>query len=315
MWRSTLRLLALVPIALSVAAEARASVVQLPERVEVVADRVCLGDLNGRLSAELRAVPLGYAPYPGHYRWVARDEVLSALRRAGFADVTLRMPDRLLLTRASQKLEEAPVREAIEGHLAALFPELRITILDCEMPQEVFLPAGSVRVEVDGASPPTTLDGISLKLNMLVDGRHERSQWARVRAKAEGRVVVLARDLGFDEALRRGDLVLEIREIQRPDGFFTDLESVEGAVARRALRKGTVLTPRDVKEPVLVRRGDVVTLIAKGASFRLSTSARARDSGGRGDSVVVENLDSRQLIAGTVVGPRTVEILVSEASQ
>jgi flagellar basal body P-ring formation protein FlgA len=294
------------------ASSAWARIIQLPERAEVGSDRVSLGDLDDRLPAELGAVSLGYAPYPGHHRWVDREEVLGALRRAGFADATVRMPDRVLLTRASQKLGEAPVREAIEAHLAALFPDLTITILECEMPQEVFLPAGSIRVEVDGSNPPGNLDGVSLKLNMLVDGRHERSQWARVRAKAEGRVVVLDRDMGFDETFRRTDLLLETRQIQQLSGYFTSLETVEGAVSRRALRKGTILGPRDVKEPVLVRRGDVVTLIARGAAFQLSTSARARDAGGRGDSVVVRNLDSNQLIAGTVVGPRTVEILVPE---
>ena len=48
-----------------------------------------------------------------------------------------------------------------------------------------------------------------------------------------------------------------------------------------------------IRRPVVVRRGDAVTLYARSAGLRVRTTVRAREDGGVGDLITVESLDDR----------------------
>ena len=124
-------------------------------------------------------------------------------------------------------------------------------------------------------------------------------------------MVVLRRDVAYGETLTAGVVALEDRELKSLDGYLASLESVVGSVARKKMASGEVLYCRDVEEAVMVRRGDTVTLVARGPRFALSTTAQARDSGRRGEAISVVNLDSRQVVQARVVDAGVVETLVS----
>jgi len=280
----------------------------LPDRIEVRNDQVSLRDLSPDVPTEYGDVSFGYAPYPGLHRWLTRTEVLSTLRRAGITDLQVKMPDQVLLNRASSLLDLGLVRNAVSTYLSSVHPGMTIEILDLEMPQDVALPEGNVMVKVNASNIPTRLDGVTLKLDVSVDGHHQRSQWVRVRARATGAVVVLLRDIGFGETLKASDLAVDQREVQELEGCITNPDLVTGSVLKRSLEKGEILRGRDVQEPVLVKRGESVTLIARTAALSISTAARARDSGSRGDLVTVENVSSKQLIQARVVGMGIVQV-------
>jgi flagella basal body P-ring formation protein FlgA len=307
--RRPLKLLALlILVGIPAGLPLRGQVIVLPDRVEVRNEQISLGDLSADVPVEYAEVSFGYAPYPGHHRWLTRTEVMSTLKRAGIADLKVRMPEQVLLNRASSLLDPRIVREAVASYLASFHPGITIELVDLEMPQDVALPEGDVVVSVASSNIPTRFDGITLKLDITVDGLHQRSQWVRVRARATGPVAVLLRDVGFGEGLKASDLVVETREVKELDGCIGNPEVVIGAVLKRSMAKGEILRDRDVQEPVLVKRGETVTLLARTAALSISTSARARDSGSRGDVVTVENLSSRQLIQARVVGLGTVQV-------
>jgi len=77
------------------------------------------------------------------------------------------------------------------------------------------------------------------------------------------KVVVLRRSLARGERLTPD--MLELRERNTAllqYGYFRSPSEVSERVARRALPAGTVLTPVNVAAPVLVKRGERVTLVA-----------------------------------------------------
>ncbi len=309
---SLLRTAALaVLLTLSTAGAAWAQVIRIPDRVEVREEHLNLGDLARGVDGSLADLSFGYAPYPGHVRWVSRAEVLAALRRAGCAAPRLEMADKVLVTRASQMLAADPVKEAVHRYFAAAYPALELEVIEMEVPLDVALPAGDVQLSVESANAPTRLDGVTLKLRIAVDGKSDRSQWVHLRARARGRLVTTSRPVAFGEALNRSNLQLEERVVDRLDGLLTDLDQVAGSVSKRALEAGEVLTERDFDQPVLVKRGDLVTVVARLRNLTISASARARDSGGRGDWIVVQNLDSKQLVEARVIGANRVEVALA----
>lgn len=78
-------------------------------------------------------------------------------------------------------------------------------------------------------------------------------------------------------------------------------ESIIGQVARRALAAGVPLQQRQFEAKPLVRRGQQVSVEARGANFRVSREGKALDTGGLGDSVRVQ-FGNRNLINARVVG-------------
>lgn len=283
----------------------------VPDRVEVDTEQISLGDLLVGLEGPAARTRVGYAPYPGHHRWVSRKEILGTIERLGLDPSRWNIPDRVLIVRGSRTVSELQVREAIEDFVERQFPGLRIQIEEIEMPQEVVLPLGDVEIRVNDRNPPAHLRGSTLRLDFYVDGRVKGSQWARVTATAVGEVAVLKRSLDYGETLTASAVALEKRELKVLDDYFASLDLVLGAVARKKLTVGEIVQRRDIREALMVKRGDVVTLLAKGPRFTLSTSARARDNGSRGDSITVENLDSRQVVQARVVDAGVVETLVS----
>ena len=106
-------------------------------------------------------------------------------------------------------------------------------------------------------------------------------------------------------------MAIEVRQFDQLAGIFTNKNDVVGSVAKRSIQEGEILTEKDLKEAILVNRGDVVTLLARGSAFVVSALGRSRGTGSRGDAVVIENLDSKQLVHATVVGNKTVEVVIA----
>ncbi|MCF7976969.1 MAG: flagellar basal body P-ring formation protein FlgA [Chromatiaceae bacterium] len=77
--------------------------------------------------------------------------------------------------------------------------------------------------------------------------------------------------------------------------------SIIGQVARRALAAGIPLQQRQFEAKPLVRRGQQVSVEARGANFRVSREGKALDTGALGDSVRVQ-FGHRDLINARVVG-------------
>lgn len=62
-----------------------------------------------------------------------------------------------------------------------------------------------------------------------------------------------------------------------------------------------------LSNPVLVKRGDAVTMIARVEGIEVSTAGEALDAGGEGTIVRVRNASSGQVVRMRVAGPGTVE--------
>lgn len=306
--------LATVTTALFFFTFASGEVIRIDERVEVNSEQISLGDIAQILpeNSNLAQIPIGYAPYPGYYRWISKPDIESCLHKWGFDQkVEIKMKERVLVTRESQLVDSATIESEVSRFLASSFPDYRITIRELQVPSDLFLPSGPLEVSVDSPASLNRLDGVSLKLNFTSRGERLKSQWVRVSAVAEGTVVVLRQDVPYGKSLSRSDLTAEIRSFNRLESYITNENDVIGCIAKRALREGEILTRRDLKEAVLVNRGDVVTLLARGPAFVVRALGRSRDSGSRGDAVVIENLDSKQLVHATVVGNKTVEVVVA----
>ncbi|MGA2034593.1 MAG: flagellar basal body P-ring formation chaperone FlgA [Thermoguttaceae bacterium] len=122
-------------------------------------------------------------------------------------------------------------------------------------------------------------------------------------------VVTTTRALARGAVIRAGDV--ELQEDESGDdesGSFHVVAEVVGKEAIRAVAAGKALTQDAVRAPLLVHRGEVITVYAHSAGISIRTTARARDEGSQGDLVSVESLLDRSTFYGRVSGVREVEV-------
>lgn len=123
------------------------------------------------------------------------------------------------------------------------------------------------------------------------------------------RVVTLTRALARGDVAGRDDVVID-RQPRRQVGALraTDPEQIVGLAARRSLRAGQPVSPGDFTRPLVVARGDSVTIVFETSSLTVTARGQALGSGALGDLVDVLNPQSKRTVHATVAGPGKVVV-------
>lgn len=130
-----------------------------------------------------------------------------------------------------------------------------------------------------------------------------------VRVSTPPQVPVAVKPLPRGALVRPEDVVLTSSIPANEQGdSLRSLEEIVGRETTRAIAEGHPFERNALRSPVMVRRGDVVTVYARSAGIRVRTLARARDEGGVGDLIAVESLQDRKAYFARVSGAHEVEV-------
>ncbi len=91
----------------------------------------------------------------------------------------------------------------------------------------------------------------------------------------------------------------------------TSIEQLIGMEARQPIVAGDVIFTDKVQAPVLVKRGEIVTVVSQVGSIRVTTTARARQDGSRGELVQLESLGTRETYDAQVTGLREAAVFAT----
>ncbi len=129
------------------------------------------------------------------------------------------------------------------------------------------------------------------------------------------RIVITRRTLRRGEILQVVDLELALPPLgSDPAVAITSLEDAIGRETTHSIGTGQPLEAAWLRKPLLVKRGEVVTVFARNSNITVRTNARAVEDGGQGDVVTVERLDDRQRFAARVIGVQELEVFVSSVN-
>ena len=107
------------------------------------------------------------------------------------------------------------------------------------------------------------------------------------------RVVVAKRSIERNKILNENDLVITYRNDIKGGDYYSDVKELVGKSVVNNIRDDAVITSRMVQNPILVRKGDVVTVYAKASGIAVKDTAKALDNGSLGDLVTLQRLKSR----------------------
>ena len=122
-------------------------------------------------------------------------------------------------------------------------------------------------------------------------------------------VPVLTRRLRSGEIIERDDIATRAMRLSTVGhNTLTDPEKIIGMSSRRTLSMGKPIGGGDVREPLMVARGGLVTMIYRTPNMVITAQGKARQNGVRGDTVRILNTSSGKTIEAVIVGPNEVAV-------
>ncbi len=124
-------------------------------------------------------------------------------------------------------------------------------------------------------------------------------------------VLVAAQPLERGKILAAEDVLLADRDLNTViGGYLTDPRLAMGRVLRRGIPAGTVIGPAGLEAPVLIRRGQPVSVEARSGAIRVAMAGVAQADGALGEMIPVRNVQSKKILQGIVRNEKSVEIHV-----
>ncbi|HSK40785.1 MAG TPA: flagellar basal body P-ring formation chaperone FlgA, partial [Arenibaculum sp.] len=197
--------------------------------------------------------------------------------------------------------------------IAARVPEGRVELEVDNRLMEVHLPAG----ETPDAAPVLVVETLDHDRS---HGRFSATVLARTptgeaRFPVSGRALAVVDLPVLNRTIRSGEVIgdaditwIEQRMTRNADRAVRDAADLVGMSPRRTLPPNAPVHPRDLRQPSLVARGSLVTMVLESRSMTLTAQGRALQDGADGDVVRVVNTMSNRTIEATVAGPGLVAV-------
>jgi len=299
--------------------DAGVSIKMRPE-VTVDGDTLLLGDIaviesrDSVLVRELEALVVGRAPMPGKSRQIDAAYIVLRLKQKGIPEewVALNETDMSRVTRSSTTLRREDIRRIIQDALDKkdLFQGQQGEIKEIRVTNDLLLPAGRLSYRVDISEKPSRSNRIPVSVSIFLDGRHFRKVWASLVVDIHREVVVLNHAMRRYQRITTDDVSrvsMPLSDI--PQNAIHGDQNVVGKRVKKSLLSGTVLRTDTVELPPLIKRGDVVTILATSGALQVTTLGTAKNNGQQGDRIRVVNLDTRKVLFGYILDSKTVQVV------
>ena len=307
-----MRLHSLVLLALLAAAPAAASAL-LRADTTVDGDTVTLGDVfeDAGAAAEVR---LAAAPPPGERVALSASGVRAIARANGIEWGGSLGTKRVWVARSGSAVSKADIVAAIEDALyeSGLDGMVRVELASRRFQLHVpidMMPSVAVE-EVD-------YDSRTRRFKATLVAPAEGTGGARAEVSGSAHryveVPVLAHAVAVGDIIEEDDIDwIELRADRVRRNIVTDSAEIIGLAPRRRIRAGDAIRSRDVQRPVVVAKGELVTLIMQTESMMLTVSGRATEDGSQDEVIDVINTESRRVVQGIVEGPTRIRVVPRE---
>src|SRR5579862_24088 len=304
MMRIFVAFLLLLPV---LAPRPSAAQTQLQPSVTVTGAVVHLGDLftNTGLHASDAVAP---APALG-LRVTYSAQWLAAIAREHYLNWSPASDfDQTTVERASRVISEDLVTQRLLQAMPASVQAADASITLDNGGQRILVPAeASDALDVEGLN----LDARTGRFSALVSAPPGNTDAPRLRLT--GRLVILVSVAVSNRAIAANEIVGrdDVEQLKMPRerlaaDAITDPDQLIGKSARHSLRAEQPLRLSDVQAPIVVHKGDLVSVELRTSTMELSTQGKALEDGALGTTVRVVNTQSNRTIDTIVAGTNLV---------
>lgn len=256
---------------------------------------------------------IGRAPLPGNSLEFEAADLNRRLKQNGFdpADLVLQIPPKVVVKRSlivmSREKIKTLVSDYITKNLLADLPDARIK--DIRVAEEIELPDGRVTYTVSPTQNAEAMGKIQFTIDFDVNGKFFKRAWATATVEVFSDVVVTKKPLGRYKPITEDDIEVQKMDLANlPSDVILDPDAVLGKRTKRAIGSQTVLRPNLIEFPPLVKRGDVVVIVAETDGLKATALGEVRKKGRIGERIPVINFDSKKILYARVVDANTVKV-------
>jgi len=299
------------PLALANAAAAQTATPALRESVTVSGDVVRIGDLVEN-AGPVADIPIFRSPDLGTTGAVTTERIVEAIRPHQLIDIDTRGLAEVVVMRLSRAIDA----EEITGRVAEALHEQcglgKASDIAVNFDHEVRTlqvepnVTGTLQVLNLSCDPHTTRFDVTFDLPASAELHHHPARFTGTAFDTVAAVAV-QRPIERGEVLKESDLTI-LRRPKSETGAISDIADAVGFAARRELRPGQPLHTADLTKPDVVQRNDSVTIVYQAPGLMLTLRGQAQESGARGDSIGVLNLESKRVIQAVVAAPGRVMV-------
>jgi len=284
--------------------------------ITVDTDVVRLGDLFADVGEKQDAI-VAAAPPPGEKAVFNAIRLQSIARRAGLSWQPQSRHESAVVRRTGRLISADDVRKLIQASLdkSGVPAGYQIALSKHDL---TFHVAADDNRELRVAHTRFNPEG--KQFSAIVEVPDDGSSYRRLQVTGSVyevvNVPVLARSIQRGETIRARDLdFVQLRRKAIGRNTIVDSNLIVGKTPRRYLQTGKPIRMADIRPPVLVEKGKLVTLTLKNRHMLITAQGKALEDGAKGEVIRVSNTRSRQTVQGVVVAPNKVAIRLSDITQ
>lgn len=176
--------------------------------------------------------------------------------------------------------------------------DTRLRLNQCETELEAFWPASSKKSG-------------RITVGVRCPGKKPWSIYVPARIDIYKHVLVANRILPRNTTLTKSDLKLSkvnITDIRQD--YISSKNQLIGYRTKRHLKVGDILSSNSIAAPMLIKRGEKVTIMAESKGMQVIMSGTAMHNGTKGETVKVRNTSSNRVIEGTVIAKSKIKVVL-----
>jgi flagellar basal body P-ring formation protein FlgA len=293
--------------------------IRISPNVQINGEDILLGKIAGieghdpPLVQKLSSIVIARAPLPGQSRALEKKVFKLRLKQNGInlSQLALDIPAKVVLTRNYIEISREKIKMLVSDYIQknVIKDNADGSIKDIQVADNLQLPDGRITYKVVPPRNRDLLGKIPFSVHFDVNGKFYKRVWATATVEVMVDVVISKKPLGRHKPITEDDIELLKMDLAKlPSGAITDPEAVLGKRAKRAIGAKTVLRTDLVELPPLVKRGDVVVIIAESGGLKITALGEVKKKGRLGESIPVMNYDSKKILYGRVLDSSTVKV-------
>jgi len=290
------------------------------EKAEIDSDSIQLGQIariggdDPVLVQRLKRIVIARAPLPGKSRHLNENYIRLRLKqeKIDLSQIRLASPKGIEVIRGFVEITKEDIKRAVSDFIYASIPwdREKVKIRDIRVRDNVILPKGKITYSVEPLKNTDFKGSVPLPLHFKVNGSFHKRVLVTADIEVLAEVVVTKRPLKRHRRITEDDI--EVREknlAELPSNIILDYEEVLGKRAKRNIGANRVLRSDLIEFPPLVKRGDVVLIVAESSGLRITALGMVKQrEGRRGERIRIENIDSKKSLYGRLLDAKTVKV-------
>lgn len=178
--------------------------------------------------------------------------------------------------------------------IGKLDPRLRLN--KCDSPLDAFLPSGHHM---------TNMTTVGVKCN----SNKPWTLYVPVKVRLQSEVVVANRPLARGEIISANDLSIAKKDLNLLRyGYFRTFDGLSGKRVKNSISAGRIITPKLITQPIVIKRGQAVNIIAKTKQVEVRMNGVAMQNGAVGEHIQVKNVSSNKIVHGVVTAGGDIKV-------